>query len=240
MATTAAVVFVLALRGLWLAMAIARRVTAAVQGLNLAAQALVEGAPFTLPVLQLRETEAVGQALLQASMILQRARHAAQHDPLTGLSNRTLFAELLHHQLAGSARRRSRFALLMLDLDNLKRINDDQGHAAGDSALRATARRILHTLRAADAAARLGGDEFAVLLEGADEVQARATAHRLLQALSEPDDEYPEPVGASIGIALWPHAGRDSTSLMSAADAALYGAKRGGKGRLIFAPRMPA
>lgn len=240
MTTAAAGVFVVALTGLWMARAIARRVTAAVQGLNLAAQALVEGAPFTLPVLQLQEAHAVGQALLQAAVILQRTRHAAQHDPLTGLSNRTLFGELLHHQMASSSRRRSRFAVLMLDLDGLKRINDGQGHAAGDSALRATARRILHTLRAADAAARLSGDEFAVLLEGADEAQARATALRLLDALAEPDEEYPEPIGASIGIALWPDAGRDSAALMNAADAALYAAKREGKGRVMVAPSVPA
>ncbi len=209
------------------------------QGLNLGARALVDGAPFTLPALQLQEAEAVGQALLQASEILQRTRHAAQHDPLTGLSNRALFDELLHHQMAGSARRRSRFAVVMLDLDDLKRINDGKGHAAGDAALRATARRILHTLRAADAAARWGGDEFAVLLDGADETQARSTALRLLEALAEPDGEYPEPIGASVGIALWPDAGLDATALMKAADAALYAAKRGGKGRLMLAPDSP-
>ncbi len=236
--TAAAGVFAVAIAGSWLALVIARRVTGAVQGLNIAARGLVEGGPFTLPSLQLQEAESVGQALLQASETLQRTRHAAQHDPLTGLSNRALFAELLSRQMAGSTRRGSRFALLMLDLDDLKRINDDKGHAAGDAALRATARRILHTLRAADAAARLGGDEFAVLLEGADEIQAKATALRLMEALAEPDGEYPEPLGASVGIALWPEAGRDATALMNAADAALYAAKRGGKGRLILAPDL--
>jgi diguanylate cyclase (GGDEF)-like protein len=225
--------------GLWLALVIARRVTGAVQGLNTAARALVDGKPFTLPALQLRETEAVGRALLQASATLQRARHAAQHDPLTGLSNRALFEELLQHQLAGATRRRTGFALLLLDLDDFKRINDERGHAAGDRALRATARRIHHCLRSADAAARLGGDEFAVVLDGADPAQAQAAGLRLLDALGEPDGDYPDAIGVSIGVALWPDAGRDATALMNAADAALYAAKRGGKGRMVFAPVEP-
>jgi len=86
-----------------------------------------------------------------------------------------------------------------------------------------------------DAEARLGGDEFAVLLDGADEAQARATALRLLQPQAEPDDECPAPIDASIGSSRWPDAGRDVASLMAAADAALYAAKRSGKGRLMLA-----
>lgn len=224
------------LAGTGLALRIVRRVTSAVDGLNDAAGALVDGRPVLLPRLQLVEAEAVGQALLKASAVLRDTRHAAQHDPLTGMSNRALFGDLLDRQLAGAARRHGTFAVLALDLDDLKRINDEEGHAVGDCALRATARRILHSTRAADAAARVGGDEFVVLLDDADEEQARHTAARLLVALADPDDEYPRALSASIGVATWPAAGRDAATLLGAADAALYAAKRSGKGHVRVAP----
>lgn len=232
---TAAGVIAATLCGLWLALSIGRRVSGAVEGLNTAARALADGGPITLPALRLREADAVGEALLHASDILQQTRHAAQHDPLTGLSNRALFGELLNRQLAGAMRHNGRFAVLMLDLDGLKRINDEGGHAVGDDALRATARRILHTMRAADAAARLGGDEFAVLLDDVDEPQARAAAIRLLAALTTPDDGYPEPLSASIGVAVWPGSGAEAGEILNVADTALYAAKRSGKGRINVA-----
>lgn len=232
---TAAGVVAAALCGLWVALSIGRRVSGAVQELNIAARALVDGDPVTLPALRLREADAVGAALLRASGILRQTRHAAHHDPLTGLCNRALFGELLNRQLAGASRHHGQFALVTLDLDGLKRINDEGGHAAGDRALRATARRILHTMRAADAAARLGGDEFAVLLDDVTEPQALAAAVRLRAALATPDEEYAEALSASIGVAMWPGSGVDANELLIAADTALYAAKRSGKGRISVA-----
>ena len=228
-----------ALLGFWLAQVIARRVTGAVQNLNTAARALVDGASFTLPRLQLKEAESVGQALQQASEILQRTRHAALHDPLTGLSNRARFLDLLHQQLENTSLRQQPFAVMMLDLDGLKRINDEAGHVTGDQALKATAQRIRATLPADGTAARLGGDEFGLLLPSADRAQAHATALRLLTALAEPDDLYPHPIAVGIGVALWPSAGRDATALIEAADNALYAAKRDDNGHLAFAPALP-
>lgn len=238
-AAATAGVLIAALLGFWLAQVIARRVTGAVQNLNTAARALVDGASFTLPRLQLKEAESVGQALQQASEILQRTRHAALHDPLTGLSNRARFLDLLHQQLENTSLRQQPFAVMMLDLDGLKRINDEAGHVTGDQALKATAQRIRATLPADGTAARLGGDEFGLLLPSADRAQAHATALRLLTALAEPDDLYPHPIAVGIGVALWPSAGRDATALIEAADNALYAAKRDDNGHLAFAPALP-
>jgi diguanylate cyclase (GGDEF)-like protein len=166
----------------------------------------------------------------------ERARYLASHDQLTGLANRTLFHEQLDRALEVARRSRHKAAVLYIDLDGFKAINDTLGHAVGDGLLRGIARQITRCLRDGDVAARLGGDEFAVLLPSlADEQQASAFAEQLLAAL-----ERPIPLSdrsllttASIGVALFPKDGLESEDLLRKADTAMYTAKE--RGRNAFA-----
>jgi diguanylate cyclase (GGDEF)-like protein/PAS domain S-box-containing protein len=159
-------------------------------------------------------------------------RHQAFHDVLTGLANRALFEEHLVQALARARRHHQPVAVLFLDLDDFKTINDSLGHEAGDELLRAVAVRIAGVVRAHDTAARFGGDEFAVLAEMGDgEQDAEAIAARLLAAMAAPftvgDRELR--VSASIGLA-WSDGSIGVEELMRDADTAMYAAKDGGKG----------
>jgi diguanylate cyclase (GGDEF)-like protein len=161
-----------------------------------------------------------------------RIEFLAQHDVLTELPNRLLFNERLDEILA-TAREDSPAALLCLDLDGFKEINDDLGHAAGDLLLKEVGRRLLANLRKGDTAARLGGDEFAILLHSASASEAVATAHRVTIALNGKYelDQYGEAnVGVSIGIACAPAHANEPEALLSHADKALYAAKSAGLG----------
>jgi diguanylate cyclase (GGDEF)-like protein len=161
----------------------------------------------------------------------------ALHDVLTGLPNRALFWDRLAQALRQEERRRSGFAVLFIDVDDFKAVNDTYGHAAGDRLLVGLAARIRSVLRAGDSAARLGGDEFLALLddvEGDDE--ALQVANRLLEAVRESGgDEAGLPrVTISIGVAV--STGRDWTpdEIVAAADAAMYDAKHGGRSRCVL------
>lgn len=215
--------------GLWLAVRQANRVLSSVQQLNDAALALGGGVPVSLPAVQLSEAQAVGQAIVQAAQLMADVRHRANHDALTGLANRALFKELLQHQLAGVLRDGQPLAVLAVDLDHFKQVNDEQGHAKGDELLVTVAARIQTSLRACDVAARTGGDEFLVLLTQADERAAREIAQRLLAALREPYAGVHAAVSASIGIAVYPGAGLTLQALLESADRALYAAKHAGR-----------
>lgn len=215
--------------GLWLAVRQANRVLSSVQQLNAAALALGDGRPVRLPAVQLHEAQAVGQAIVQASQLMADVRHRANHDLLTGLANRGLFLELAQLQLASAERELAPVALLAIDLDNFKPVNDEQGHACGDLLLKTVATRIQQSIRANDVAARTGGDEFLVLLARADEAAAVELSRRLLAALRQPYEGVRAEVSASIGIAVYPHAGKTLTRLLESADRALYAAKRAGR-----------
>ncbi len=159
-------------------------------------------------------------------------RHQAFHDSLTGLANRVLFEDRLAHCLAGARRHMQTAAILFLDLDDFKTINDSLGHASGDELLQAVARRIARVVRVTDTAARLGGDEFAILLESLDDpFVAQRTSTRLLEELTPPFDiaERELRVGASIGIAL-SDGSTGAENLLRNADTAMYAAKEAGKG----------
>jgi diguanylate cyclase (GGDEF)-like protein/PAS domain S-box-containing protein len=168
-------------------------------------------------------------------------RHQAFHDSLTGLANRALYENRLQHALAGSLRARHSLAVLFLDLDDFKTINDSLGHRAGDALLQGIAARIDPLLRPTDTAARLGGDEFAVLLDGVDgRMEARAIAERILAALRAPFaiDERELSVTASVGIALNDGAVQ-AAELLRNADIAMYAAKADGKNSVhAFEQRM--
>jgi diguanylate cyclase (GGDEF)-like protein len=165
-------------------------------------------------------------------------------DPLTGLANRALFTNRVEHALERRARYRQSVAVLFVDLDDFKAVNDKLGHAAGDQLLRAAAARLLECVRSADTAARIGGDEFAVLLEAAPSAdEAPEVAERILRAMRAPFrlDSQEHFVCASIGIAVSSDSNETVDDLLRQADIAMYAAKSHGKNRSeIFLPEMNA
>jgi len=161
-----------------------------------------------------------------AQMALQR-EHAAGHDALTGLPNRsTLTLDLADALEAFEAFQRP-FALMLIDMDDFKRVNDTLGHQAGDALLREVGARLSTALRESDRAARLGGDEFAVLVQDADEAVARQVATRISDVVAQPVsmDGVTIEIGLSVGVALCPEHGTDATALLQRADVAMYVAK---------------
>ena len=184
--------------------------------------------------------------LRRASTALQvsqdRAQYLAFHDTLTGLPNRALFDDRLRRALLRTGADAGKVALLYLDLDRFKHVNDTLDHPAGDELVRQAAARLRHTIREVDTVARLGGDEFAViLLDVRDVGSAEDIAERLLQRLREPfkliDDQVF--VGASVGIALSSGRDTDADDLLRKADIALYEAKKNGRDRYqVFAGDM--
>jgi diguanylate cyclase (GGDEF)-like protein len=165
------------------------------------------------------------------------ATHLANHDTLSGLPNRAFFAERLEGELARLEEGQEGVALLYMDLDRFKEINDGHGHAAGDLLIRIVAKRLTGILRGSDTLARFGGDEFAILQTGVRSAHDCASlAHRVLEVIREPIELHGTQVfvGISIGIALAPDNGRESDELMKQADVALYRAKHEGRNRYCF------
>ena len=180
------------------------------------------------------------QALHRA---VDEATHQALHDSLTGLPNRALFLDRLSHALARRRRGSSAgFAVLFIDLDDFKMVNDGLGHLVGDRLLAEAGERICRAVRAPDTVARLGGDEFAVLLEDVDTAAAATTAERVRLALSQPfpvADGHAVHVGASVGLLAGTAGEGSAEELLRDADVAMYHAKDEGKGRVVvFEPRM--
>ena len=181
--------------------------------------------------------EGARQEAVQAADALE---HLALHDALTGLPNRTLLHDRLEHALRLVERDATALALLLLDLDRFKAVNDTLGHQAGDALLQQVAARLQGALRTSDTVARLGGDEFAVLLPGADRDGAVQATQTLLAALVAPVrlEGQTVQVGASIGVALAPAQGREAAVLLRHADRAMYVAKRGGSGYAVYDSRQ--
>ncbi len=162
----------------------------------------------------------------------ERLLHLAGHDPLTDLPNRLLFGEELARALAGAGRRGEKVAVMFLDLDRFKTVNDALGHSVGDALLQSVARRLRGALRGGDVLARLGGDEFAILqagIEGPDD--AAVLARRMIEALAEPVPAADHHIrtSISIGITLYPDDGSDPSDLLRNADLAMYRAKQEGR-----------
>lgn len=162
----------------------------------------------------------------------------ASHDSLTGLHNRRFFLDRLDHALAHAKRTDGHLALLFIDLDNFKSINDELGHAAGDHVLRTLAQRLRQVVREVDTVARIGGDEFIILLDEVEHVDGVAVvAHKVLDALSQPvrRGDADLVLGASIGASRYPENGENAIELIAAADQAMYRAKAGGRRRVCLA-----
>jgi len=175
--------------------------------------------------------------LRERRQLAARVQEQANHDQLTQLPNRRFFEQWLGYSLAQARRDGAPLALLFLDLDGFKAVNDRHGHKAGDELLVEIARRLRQTVRESDMLARLGGDEFALLAPNAKDGRELAhVAQRLLQVLDDPRQPAlsDQPIGASIGVALFPEDASDVQGLFAAADAAMYAAKRAGKNRIAF------
>lgn len=167
--------------------------------------------------------------------------HQAHHDPLTGLSNRILFSAHLGRSLARAQRSGKGLALLFLDLDGFKAVNDTMGHAMGDILLQRVAERLRRHVRESDLVARMGGDEFTILLEDVHKPEdAEQVARNLLAALAEPVklDGQSMQIGGSIGISLYPEHTGDADTLLRYADDAMYQAKAQGKNGCCFYQQM--
>jgi diguanylate cyclase (GGDEF)-like protein/PAS domain S-box-containing protein len=164
----------------------------------------------------------------------ERTRYDAVHDPLTGLANRTLLQDRLGHAVSGSQRGAAQAAVLFIDLDNFKQVNDSHGHAVGDLVLSQLARRLSAAIRPGDTVARYGGDEFVAVCEDVDEAAALIIAERILEAVRSPVrvGAGEHRLSASIGVAV---GSQSSEDLVENADAAAYRAKANGRGRVELA-----
>ena len=163
--------------------------------------------------------------------------HLAYYDALTGLPNRLLFNDRLRWAISDARRRKEQLAVMLIDLDDFKNVNDTLGHSAGDQVLKAVSARMLACLRETDTLSRLGGDEFTVLMQHVVEVKdAAATAYRLLDTIRQPfeiQDTFVTVTG-SIGICLYPDDGDLADTLIRNADIAMYRSKSSGKNRVAF------
>jgi diguanylate cyclase (GGDEF)-like protein/PAS domain S-box-containing protein len=177
------------------------------------------------------EIHGVTRDISERKEVEAKIAHMAQHDPLTGLPNRALFADRLERALAASKRNGISTALMFLDLDKFKPVNDTYGHAVGDVLLQQAADRMKSALRASDTVGRIGGDEFVVLLPAVDRAEvALLVAEKLLEALRKPFsiEGRSIEISCSIGIAMHPEDGRDEIELAKNADTAMYWAKKDG------------
>jgi len=197
------------------------------KGVLLGAMTVATRLPRTFEPSDLEFVAAVAD---QIAVALDRARQhtrEARTDYLTGLANRPEFERAIDRAVAAAQRHKRRLALMMIDLDNLKEINDNQGHHVGDESIRVLAQELQRAVRATDTCGRLGGDEFGVAMPEADEHEAREVSVRVRQSLEELNrsEKVPVPVAFSVGIAAW-RPGMDWQAMYQVADKALYADKR--------------
>jgi len=176
---------------------------------------------------------AVTTDITEHKLTEERIQRVAHHDGLTGLPNQLLFNDRLSQAISLAKRDSRQFALLYLDLDKFKPVNDALGHSAGDELLKAVATRIRQLVRESDTVARIGGDEFTVILRDiARREEAETVARKIIAAVATPfqlgSQKHSVGIGTSIGIAIYPADGRDADALVKAADSAMYSAKQAG------------
>lgn len=198
------------------------------------------------PILN-RERQAAGAVMIfrdvsAARLMADQITHSAEHDFLTGLPNRMLLNDRINRAIALAPRYANKVAILFLDLDGFKHINDSLGHAIGDKLLQSIAARLVDCVRVADTVSRQGGDEFVVLLSAVEKAEhAVISAKRILAAVAEAHaiGEHELYVTASIGVSIYPDDGKDADTLTKNADTAMYQAKENGKQRYqFFKPEM--
>lgn len=175
---------------------------------------------------------AIVRDVTERKLVERKIKHMAHHDYLTGLPNRSLFIDQLEHAIKLAKRRNHKTAVLFLDLDGFKQINDTLGHEAGDQLLKEVAARLKTVIRESDVAARMGGDEFTFVLNdiGTHE-NAAAVAQKIIEILSEKFNlkGHESRIGGSVGVALYPDDAADHEALLRQADEAMYVAKKSGK-----------
>lgn len=240
--TIAAVIVATALAialGVSVALSLASRILSSVRGLNKAAAKLGDGTPIELPAILLKEADAVGEAIVKAANSIEEVKFLAQHDSLTGLANRRFFDQFAVQQLALAKRHNSHFAVIAIDLDGFKQVNDQHGHQVGDEVLKIAAERLTNAIRSSDVASRIGGDEFLILLCDGESALAIETALRIVDILAKPYPGVQPPVSASAGLAIYPQHGETLIKIISQADHALYRAKAKGKNRAELATPNP-
>jgi diguanylate cyclase (GGDEF)-like protein/PAS domain S-box-containing protein len=190
---------------------------------------------FTGAVIVFRDVSA-------ARAMTRQMAHSAQHDFLTGLPNRMLLNDRVSQAIALAPRHQKKVAVLFLDLDGFKHINDSLGHPTGDRVLQSVAKRLVDCVRGSDTVSRQGGDEFVVLLSAVERAEdAALTAKRMLQAVAEPHsvDDHDLHVTTSMGVSVYPDDGPDAETLIKNADTAMYQAKEHGRqGFRFFTPAM--
>lgn len=208
------------------------------QGAQRAQRLLVIAVSLLVVVLGLAIYQVRTMLRANSAFLAQLDRDATQ-DALTGLSNRRLFMAWLERSVALAGRQQRQLAVIFIDLDGFKAVNDTCGHEAGDRLLQRVATCLRQTVRQSDLVARLGGDEFAVLAsEGKETLQLDRLSSRLLKAVIDAAAEDPRivtPVSASIGVALYPSDAQTAADLLDAADAAMYAAKKAGKNQVRHA-----
>ncbi|CAN5423857.1 hypothetical protein BH11PSE11_BH11PSE11_01740 [soil metagenome] len=223
--------------GLMLARVVGGRIAQSISALTAPARALGFGDIVSIEPLHFKEANELRQAFIDAGTTLQKAQYEAHHDVLTGLANRVLFQIVVERQLSLSRRNKTELAILYIDLDGFKSVNDTFGHAIGDMLLREVAIRIKDAIRESDMATRLGGDEFAIVLIQVNSQYAKSFAEKLIDIISASYQlgEVQATISASIGIASYPESASDTDTLLQLADYAMYSAKESGKRRVCIA-----
>ncbi|HEX4884984.1 MAG TPA: EAL domain-containing protein [Casimicrobiaceae bacterium] len=197
----------------------------------------ISGEPVFTPEGAFAGYRGIGRDITEQKLAEENIRRLARFDTLTGLANRASLFEHVDHAIARCRRHGRMFAVLFIDLDRFKDVNDAFGHATGDDVLRTMARRLQAAIRVPDSAARIGGDEFVVVAEEFERPELIAEfATRLLDALGDPVVLHGQEcrVGASIGVALFPADGDDAQALLKRADVAMYRAKEAGRNTFAF------
>lgn len=204
--------------------------------------------PEALTVIQVKNTQgivinhlAIFTDISERKMAQERIQQLAHYDVLTGLPNRILFNDRLEQAMISAQRNRSRIALLFLDVDRFKQINDTLGHGMGDKLLKNIGQRLLSCVREQDTVSRQGGDEFVIVLSDAGVAGAELVANKILQSILQPYsiEEHEFRITASIGIAIYPDHAQDAENLIKYADVAMYQAKEGGRNcYMSFHPDM--
>ncbi|MDX9836194.1 MAG: diguanylate cyclase [Azoarcus sp.] len=246
---TLQIVLGLCLASALLAIVVARAVTRPINSMSAAVQSFSDerqtcGLPLErddeIGVLarsfkQLRDQ--IGQQLSELHQSRQDLEHLAQHDPLTGLPNRALFSDRMALAISAVRRDQTRLALMFIDLDDFKPVNDAHGHSVGDQLLKEIGSRLRKAIRESDTAARIGGDEFVILLRNVQSGEdAMAVAEKVRIAVRAPFiiNHVSISISASIGIAIYPESGQDLAELSKSADVAMYAAKKKGRNTVVI------